>query len=153
MAVRKLSITQDMFDELALIGVVTPLKDYRLAFYLNQALETDLAKYSDFTFENKKGGFSWYFYRENGIYKDIIMVSNSNGESKLITEQKIDYFLLLKNVLENNYTSQLLKKIRSINGISMAFELPPEKIKNAAVLIESLELHEMRETANQSLRK
>jgi hypothetical protein len=63
----------------------------------------------------------------------------------LIFEPRVDFLLLIKNVFIESLVNDVLIKLRKIDGLNMAFELQIAKIKNADVLLEALEMHELRE--------
>lgn len=142
---KKLSVDFNLFEGIRTLGLVTNLKDYRLAFYLNNLLDLHLSKYSDFNFEGKEGQYSWYYYSKGGNYPSITLINNNHSSGKLVTEPKVDYLLLIKNVIIENLVPDMLTKLRNISGLTLALELKMAKIKNADLLIEALEMHELKE--------
>lgn len=142
---KKLSVDFNLFEGIRTLGLVTNLKDYRLAFYLNNLLDLHLSKYSDFNFEGKEGQYSWYYYSKGGNYHSITLINNSHQSGKLLSEPKIDYLLLIKQVFSENLIFEILTNLRKISGITMALELQIQKIKSADLLLEALEMHELKE--------
>lgn len=141
----------DYFEGYQLLGIVSHLKDYSLAFFLNQNLEIDLKKYKDMTFvdgEGKKFDFSWYFYKNEHIQSKIYLISNSSSAGKLFPSKKeMDYFLLFKDYPnEENYINEVLPEIRKIQNILAVFEFDLNDIKNAELFLENNELHEIKNT-------
>lgn len=142
---KKLSVDLNLFEGVKVLGLVTNLKDYRLAFYINNELDLHLSKYSDFTFENKEGSYSWYYFSKGGNYHSITLINNNHYHGKLIFEPKVDFLLLIKNVFIETTVSETLSKLRKIKGITLALELLLQKVKHADLLLEALEMHELRE--------
>lgn len=142
---KKLSVDLNLFEGARILGLVSNLKDYRLAFYINNLLDIHLSKYADFEFEGKEGKYSWYYFNKGGNYHNITLIGNNHQNGKLILEPKVDFLLLLKNVFTENVVSDTLTYLRKINGLALAFELQIPKIRNADLLLEALEMHELKE--------
>jgi len=142
---KKLKVSLNLFEGVKIIGLVTNLKDYRLAFNINNVLNLKLSRYKDFKPEGKDGQYSWYYFSQGGNYHSITLINNNSFKGKLIFEPKIDFLLLIKNVFIESLVNDALIKLRKIDGLNMAFELQIAKIKNADVLLEALEMHELRE--------
>lgn len=142
---KKLKVDLNLFEGVKLIGLVTSLKDYRLAFNINSALNLNLSRYKDFQLEGKEGQYSWYYFSQGGNYHSITLINNNNYQGKLIIEPKIDFLLMIKNVFIESLVHEILIKLRKIDGLNMALELQISKIKNADILLEALEMHELRE--------
>lgn len=142
---KRLSVDFNLFEGIKILGLVTNLKDYRLAFSLNNTLDLQLSKYTDFEFEEREGQYSWFYYNKGGNYHSITLINNNHQNGKLLTEPKVDYLLLIKNVFIETMIWEMLVKLRKINGLTLALELQLLKIKNADLLIEALEMHELKE--------
>ena len=64
---KKLSSNIDYFEGYQLLGIVSQLRDYSLAFFINKSLDIELKKYEDMDITDNEGGesaFSWYFYKD-----------------------------------------------------------------------------------------
>ena len=129
-----------------LIGICSHVKDYRLCWEINKALDIKLERENDITFNLHAGhadttsselsAHSLYFYddEENNNYFHII--SNKTSKETLITEQKqVDYFLRIKGNNNPGYSEDLIKKLRSIKIILTAYEIDPNKLKSKQKLL------------------
>lgn len=142
---KKLTLDFDMFEEIEMIGIVSPLKDYRLAYFINKTLEINLKKYDDFQLTGTNGLFSWYYYNKGNNNHTLTLIENIHQTNKLIADYKTDYLLLVKNVFDPKPVSGMITKLRTIPDIFMVFQMQLSKIKNIDILLESVELHELKQ--------
>jgi len=144
----KLSANIDYFEGYQLLGLASQLKDYSLAFFINQKLDINLKKYENLDFCDSEGqshSFSWYFYEDEQLSAKMYLISNSSTTAKLIPANKeLDYFLLLKDFPSDKFTNLILSKSREIQNLQAIFKFDLNKIKNADILIENIELHEIK---------
>jgi hypothetical protein len=121
-----------------LIGISCHLKDYRLSFHLNQALELSLVKLDDFH------GYSFYFCRDEDSYNSYYLLGNRGQDSILFPDlRQTDYLLLLEGPVKKPRKEYLLNTIRSIPNVLTSFEVRFETIKNYNSVLTDLELHLM----------
>jgi len=137
MAKHKLVWEEDYdFD---LIGICSSNSDYRLCWGINTALDTKLVRGEDYALKSKKEGeyfFSFYECFDEETGEEVYLIKNqSYNFKKLIPEQdKIDYFLIVKN----NYSyeiSDLLAKLKKLESILTAFSFDVEDLKSKSNLI------------------
>ncbi len=161
MAVHKLDF--DDFDEIDyhLVAIHTALEDYRLAYFINQKLTINLSISKDEIHVNIKEGeanFSrfYYFEKENEISWNLIqnknkVIQHKNEDSQnlfldvkmevatkvyLIPEfKKVDYFLKIENLEENMSLNAIQQLLNTIENISTAYSVEPNKIKSKNNLI------------------
>jgi len=144
---KKLSSDIDYFEDCQLLGLVSQLKDYRLVFFINNQMGFNLKKYSNLEFydgsDNTKSA-SWYYYYNEQLSAKIYLIANSTNEGKLIPSKKeIDYFLLFKEFQSVEYAESILPKLRSVSNVLAVFKLDLNSIKEADILLEQVELHEI----------
>ena len=137
MAKHKLVWEEDYdFD---LIGICSSNSDYRLCWSINQAIDTKLVRGEDYSLKSKKEGeyfFSFYEFFNEETGEEVYLIKNQSYDyKKLIPEQdKIDYFLIVKN----NYSyeiSHLLAKLKELESILTAFSFDVESLKSKSNLI------------------
>jgi len=133
-----------------MLGLVTHLKDYRLAFYINGELEIHLKKYGDFQFGKKGKNYSWYNFSEGRNYSNITLVCNNHEEGKLIPELKMDYFMVIKNVFDEKLVSGFISKLKKLPEFALIFPVDMSKIKNIDDLLEAIEMHELEQVIRPS---
>lgn len=140
---KKLKIESNLFEGYSLLALVTHLKDYRLAYFINDELNFQLKKYDDLRISGKESTFSWYYYSQGSNYLRCMLISNIDEKGRLIPGQRIDFFLLFKNIVDKDQLSGILTSLRKIPGIMAAFEIDMLTLQNMDVLLETIEMHEL----------
>ncbi len=144
---KKLSKNINYFEDYRLLAIVSNLKDYSLCFHINGMLKQDLVKYDDLIFDFSSGpemSFSWYYYHDSKNCTTYYLMGNKSEGSYLLPSQKtMDYFLLIKDVLNDDIIRSYANSLRKISGVSAIFNLNMEQIKELEPLLESIELHEL----------
>lgn len=133
MAKRKLKINPD-FDFL-LIGIVTALQDYRLAWFINNTLHKTLAKKEDIQFTdplNKKQMNFARFDFDEAITRSVFhLLQNKHANECLLPEYKeLDFVLLIKGDYYKTRKNDILKKLRGLENVQAALILDVELIKS-----------------------
>jgi hypothetical protein len=121
-----------------LFGISCHLKDYRLSFHINNALDLQLVKLDDFR------EFSLYLSRDEDYFNIYYLIGNRAPEAILVPDLKqTDFLLLVEGPFKKAQKDKLLAGIRSIQNVLTAFEVKFETIRNYGVLLTDLELHMM----------
>jgi len=123
MAKNELSI--DFNSDYELVGIISSVKDYQLAFHLNKCFEVDLVRENDHKLEFKRGNsleFSVFFHEDDSclltIFRNTPFEKTRGRNSYLIKERKeFDYFLKIEghiNGFEIEETVDVIKQIKTI---------------------------------------
>ncbi len=161
MANLKLTIEEFEEEDFIIIAIITPLEDYRLAYFLNLNLDIFLGKnkndvelidkegntlFTRFTFEDKINFVSWNLIQN----KNKIEIEKSNSSQDLFSGyntkfsintyllseyKKVDYFLKIENAEQQIKKSEIVSKINKIENIKMVFSINSEKMKSKNNLI------------------
>jgi len=150
---KKLIIKSNYFEGYSMLALVTSLKDYRLAYFINDSLNFQLKKYKDLKIKGKENGFSWYYYSQGNHYLRCMLIANRNESGRLIPGQRIDFFLLFKNVIDKTQLSEILSKLREISSITAIFEINMAEIKSMDILLETIEMHELEQVIKPLIKK
>lgn len=138
-----------------LIGIHSTLADYRMAYFLNETLSIHLSRFKEdleykskncsfplFTFEDESAFTSWSLIANKFVFTEEVSFNGSNlfqEESKisyLIPEKKrIDYFIKISGLQDDNELSEVLYKINKINNIIASFAIDPLDLKSRDNLI------------------
>ena len=119
-----------------LAGISCHVRDYHLTFLLNEKLELDFTKEEDLQ------GYPLYFCRDENCFNTYYLLGNRGENSLLIPEMKqTDYLLLVEGPFTKVREEKLLKKIRQISKVLMAYDINPEILKNIDTLLNDLEMH------------
>ena len=122
-----------------LIAITSQLKDYRLCFlinkFLNMGFERTSPDYQITYSDTLPQYFSQYHYK-NGMDTDCYILANKGSIGLLIPEMKeTDYFLLLRNHLDEEELDFILSGLKTINEIQVAVEIDQLKLKSKENLI------------------
>jgi len=151
---KKKHILEAAFDhDYQLIVIKTVLENFRLAYFLNKALQIQLKKYRFLLqFQHKKGAFDVFGYENemNSAYwalianKQIIEKETTDDAFSLfeqisntfilIQEEKtVDYFLKIEN--NNTPITEIIQTLNSIHKVITAYEIDPNTLKSKDLLI------------------
>lgn len=130
------------FDDIIIIGIVTGMADYQLAWNLNKSLRIDLAKYKDIT-SNGKDFFSFYLYNAGENDNVFNLVALSNKERKWVTfSPQTDYLFIIRNYINEEKLQQLLTMIKSVPRIQHAYIIDLEYNTKIDSILADVEDHE-----------
>lgn len=123
-----------------LVGICSHHSDYRLAWGINQELQSSLAKSDElFVVTSKKGqelsAHSYHFWNDEENLIEFYLIKNKcEGKFLLPEKNQIDYFLFLRNnsVLE---PGEIVEKLKRINSVMAAYEMDPNSIPSAEQII------------------
>ena len=137
----KLSVDYDYDFEV--IGLITSLKGYKLAWSINNELKIDLRKEEDVTIDFlKEGKLVIINYNFKTEYSNFRLIKNKSCEfvniasPYLIPELKeYDYFIQVQD--ENSFlsTPSIKEKLNNINGIEYIKIIETENLKSKDNLI------------------
>jgi hypothetical protein len=157
MAIHKLLV--DDFEDLnySLLAVHCEMDDYRLAYFLNQSLETRLARtredldfvtslasFSVFKWINPQLQTNWHLIKNSCLVEEVAisqgLFSETNQKSwvshSLLPEyQSVDYLLKINNGGGFINEKQILNKIQKITNVSTAYSLDISQLKSKEHLI------------------
>ncbi|HCX21834.1 MAG: hypothetical protein CMB80_22000 [Flammeovirgaceae bacterium] len=134
---KKNRLTSDYPFDFELIGIVSSVKEYKLAWHLNQLPEFHLVKSDDIKIEfsdNKLIRVSNLKdeneFRTAYLLKNKLVTSNSSVNQYLLNElQQFDYLFKLNSQTEENWATQINNKLKSIDIIDYSLVVDIEKIK------------------------
>ena len=157
MAIHKLLV--DDFEDLnySLLAVHCEMDDYRLAYFLNQSLETRLARtredldfvtslasFSVFEWINPQLQTNWHLIKNSCLVEEVAisqgLFSETNQKSwvshSLLPEyQSVDYLLKINNGGGFINEKQILNKIQKITNVSTAYSIDISQLKSKEHLI------------------
>lgn len=123
-----------------LVGIVTSENDYRLSWLLNSELGTGLVKTDNLrvysTRLQSEQEFTHFTYYDEKSLLDYHLIGNKAERGHLLEDMKnVDYVLKISGMVETGYMSQLISRIKKLEGISTAFRISPAEHKNTDKLI------------------
>lgn len=143
MVKRKKKIVVEPFDDIKIIGISTHLEDYKLAWNINKLLNINLIKYSDIV--NEDGfGFSFYLYNGGENCNTFNLVEIANSEARWVNfSPSIDYLIVIRNYIHESKLTDILNKIKKIDGIIHAYLVDLETNNKIDAILEDIEMHEI----------
>ncbi len=130
------------FDyDFAIIALVTGLRDYRLCWFINKALDIDLQRQDDLEIHlpDKKtlARFSCFYAWNNLERKGIHCISNRSGNNRyLLPELKmIDFIVRISGCYEEQEIDDILEALKCIQQVQSAFRVEVENLRSKQNLI------------------
>lgn len=137
----KVILKYELDFDFVLIAISCPLKDYRLCHFINKfsglQLQKEKVHYIPSPVPGERWAFSFYSYVPDLSETEYFLLSNKGEESGyLVPEMKnADYFLMIKNFIDEEDLELLIDAINTIPEVVMAIEIAPEKLKSKENLI------------------
>jgi hypothetical protein len=143
---KKLSLKVKLFPEYSMLGIISPLNDFKLVWNLNEVLGLSFKKIENFTYssaEKKENEpFSLYYFKKDVGEIDYFIISNKSADSILIPEYKqFDYFFLMKCCNSRKQISKVVCNINKIENVQTVFIIDLNTIKHSTNFFNDLELH------------
>ena len=126
--------------DFVLIAVTTSLKDYRICYLINKYLNFGFVKNADLAVDINKGAepvyFSKYTYNWEASDTDFYFIANKGSDGYLVPEmRKTDYFLLIKNYIDEEELDSLISALNKVPEIVTAAKIDPKKVKSRENLL------------------
>ncbi|MBC8045229.1 MAG: IPExxxVDY family protein [Fimbriimonadaceae bacterium] len=141
MAVKKKLMMPDAESECVSIGIVSPLKDYRLCWFLNNCLDIDLQKVNDLDItdpqKRKQLLFTRFKYEEPVTRSEFYVLQNKINAAYLLPEIKqADFILLIKGSYYQQHQKEIINKIKTVQEIQITvpFDMATLKSKKNILL-------------------
>lgn len=143
-AAKKKTLVVTPFDDICVLALSTPLKDYKLAWHLNEVLRLDLKKMAGLQIAENPGVTYSFYYYDAGENLNIfnLLQLQSEGLKLLKLPVPVDFLLIIRNTIPEGRMDDWLNAIRSIPGLTVAFSLEVEKYKQIDPVLEMIEIHE-----------
>ena len=126
--------------DFVLIAITSPLKDYRLCYYINKQLSFNFIRQTDLGIDihhnNQPALFSIYHHYWETTETEFYFIANKGSDGLLIPEMReVDYFLMIKNYIDNHELDELVTQLNKIPEIVAAVKIDPKKIKSRENLL------------------
>lgn len=125
-----------------LIALTCPLKDYRLAYFINKFTFLKFTrKRKEYTIpsyhDDSELEFPIYKYVIDGFDTEYYLIGNRalNGGFLVPELKTTDYFILIKGFIDDEDKTELIENLNEIPDMLVASEIQPEKLKSVENLI------------------
>ncbi len=126
------------------IGISSSLKDYKLNFFLNKLSGFDFKRVDSFIFAFNKQQFNYslYIYLDHSNLRNYYLISNKHNAVRLVKDFMVfDYILILDGEIEEDYVSELSKRINSVSGVMLTSILDGEIFDKIPNLRTKFDMH------------
>lgn len=129
------------FDlDFVLVALTAPVKDYRICYLINKFLQFNFSREPDLTVETGPDSapslFAMFRYKPAETGPDFYFIANKGSGGYLVPEmRKTDYFLMIKNYIDDNELELLLGALNRIPEVVAAVKIDPKKIKSRENLL------------------
>ncbi|MGM0532107.1 MAG: IPExxxVDY family protein [Bacteroidota bacterium] len=138
---RKVHKLQSFYPEdFQIVCIASHQNDYRLSWALNQQLNIRLQKDHDLSIEDKQYDanqqFTKYCYEAGNQTARYFLIANKNSCGFLLPDMKnIDFLLKIEGEISEGDLSSMIKEIRKIDFVIIAFKLENLREKHKKKLI------------------
>jgi len=146
MAKRKLISDPVSYPGLSIIAINSPLRDYRLTYFINKAAGITLVKSEDlpvfFEKEGREYLYPLFTCYESNLRIHYYLIGNNHIGGKMCPDYKqADYLMLLHSPDESGHAAEIITRVKTITGIQIAMKADLAKIRNLEGIMNDLELH------------
>jgi hypothetical protein len=156
MAVHKIQIIDFLSIDYELIAIHTSIEDYKLAYFINRALNIQLSK-NNFNIEIKtsegKSSFNHYFYDDEktdiqwSLVENRTSITSAKKKPKSLFDdlevrvfllpefKKADYLLKIENIDSSFKIEEYIQRIENINQVVMSYMIDKNNLKSKHNLI------------------
>jgi hypothetical protein len=135
------NLAEDFFEDSRLLGIMAPIKDYQLCWYLNSAMGMDFRINNDIEIQLTKKKRNYFFAvyefcEPTGSLFHYIYNNRFDGEYLLPEFKHLDFLWLMKgDIVGEDSLQEIINNIKAINGVQLVAELTNEKIRNKEHLV------------------
>ena len=137
----KVTLKYELDLDFVLVAITSPLRDYRLCYFINKVTGLRLHKMADYEigFPPPVGQatFSRYSdFNEANETEYYLLANKGIDGGTLVPEMRhSDYFLLIRGFIDDEDLEELLDRLVSIEEVVVASEISPQKLKSKENLI------------------
>ncbi|GAB1404607.1 hypothetical protein DSECCO2_456290 [anaerobic digester metagenome] len=146
MAKKKLPVEPGIFPDLNIIGIAAQIKDYRLAFLINNLFGFKLKKKDDLPIFIARSGLYMHYpiftFKDANLRVNYYLMGNTHAAKPMVpTFKHADYLMLIMCSPQLNRTQEFLNTLQAQPEILLAFSIEKNKVKNLEDIMIDLELH------------
>lgn len=141
---KKFKLSSSLSGEYTTFGIACHLKEYRMAFLINQKLGFSFRRVEDLSLgdDEHKRSYPFFIFKHPDERRNYFMISNHHPDGRLIpAERGIDFFIVIDDALPLTLKKQIVSGIQSIPNVLTAFEIDQSKIKDLKIIFGEIELH------------
>ena len=135
------NLTDDFFEDTRLLGIMAPVKDYQLCWYVNHIMGMDFRVNNDIEIQLSKRKRNYFFAvfefsEPTGSLCHYLYNNRFDGEYLLPEFRHLDFLWLMKgDLVREESLQQTINDIKRITSVQLVVELTNEKIRNKEHLV------------------
>lgn len=141
----RLELNGDLCESYHAIAICSHIKDYKLSWNLNQQLAFSFRRIENlkiFKARKCEQGFPMFVHEDDFLEINYYLVRNNCGADILFNNiGQVDFILFIHDCPGNAFAEQMVTKLKAIPSILAAYLIDFTQIKDAASLLEEMELH------------
>lgn len=142
MAIKKNKLVIAPFDDIQIIGINSPLADYKLAYYFNESLRFSFIRLKEVLLDDVLP-YAFFYYNAGENRNTYNLVSLKHKDHRCVKlNPHIDYLLIIRNPITPERLDQVIKNIRGIQDVVHAYAMDLSRTPAIDVLLERIEMHE-----------
>ncbi|MFN0274436.1 MAG: IPExxxVDY family protein [Chitinophagales bacterium] len=135
MVTKKKLVFTHQVQECLSIGIVSPLKDYRLCWFVNKCLEIELLKIRDVIVrqpgKKKDNSFARFKYNHPLTHSVFYILQNKDAGGFFLSEMKqADYLLFIKGNYYLEHSNEIMEKLKSVEEIHAVIPIDITSLKS-----------------------
>jgi len=142
MAIKKNKLVIAPFDDIHIIGINSPLADYKLAYFFNESLRFSFIRLKEVLLDDVLP-YAFFYYNAGENRNTYNLVSLKHKDHRCVKlNPHIDYLLIIRNPITPERLDQVIKNIRGIQDVVHAYAMDLSRTPAIDVLLERIEMHE-----------
>ncbi len=140
-------ITLDIapFPGICVVAICAPMRDYRLAWHLNNQMDCHFVQEFPLTWSNKKRktntDFAVFRCPDNN---ELALINNRNDNTVLMSSlATIDFFLVFEDAAETKEPDEWMAQLKKIPGVTLVQRLAEPYLSEWQVVLSELEFQAM----------
>ncbi len=132
-AIRKTQLHYETDTSALVLGIVTPLPDYRIAWTINEVLGVRLVKQEDIVYRRDHTSVSFSCYKcEQPLLHSVYYLVQNKSEGMLFeqSQKMLDYMLIIQGTYFSDRFNELNAKLQMETHIQATLKLESRSIKN-----------------------
>lgn len=119
-----------------LFGICSPLRDYRLAWFINENTSLELIRKDNWGAFGDTIGFANYKHKLKNIDASFHLISNKSPEGLLIPEKKeFEFLLLIRDCMDKDSINTLIAQVKRIPDVLLLRAIDTNRLKTQTVLL------------------
>lgn len=135
---KKIILDLDFDFSFKVWGIISPLRDFQVALFLNKALKISLKcdQFKEVSSPDRLSVFSVFKFEDEINKCTYHLISNRYSNDYLLPELRgVDYLLRFNGCPPDHFLSDLVTKVKGIDRFTSVLPIEPQKLKSGTHLL------------------